>query len=128
MDIADEIRKLVDDFTGCHLALYADISSKMVLICKSQTPTPQEMQDNLCFEAAAMFDGQPARLNEAGSPTTAIVATDAGVKLFVRQSPDASDVLCCLCEPGIDIQMLVSAARAKLALIAPTAETEPTPI
>ena len=122
MNIADEIQNLVENADGCNLVAFADISSKMVLLSKSEIPMAQEKLDGLCLEAAVAFDGALAKLNETASPTTAIVANGTGTNVFLRATPGSNDVLCCMCTPDADVNALLPAARVTLEKISQDAD------
>ena len=122
MAIADEINNLREEFDGCTLVAFADLTSKMVLLTSSRKKIPQENLDYLCAEAAIMFKGATARLNKDAAPITALVADGAHTNIYLRNAADADDVLCCVCGPDVDLTAFLTSAQARLDQIMPGGE------
>jgi len=122
MAIADEINKLREEFDGCKLVAFADLSSKMVLLTSSRKKIPQENLDHLCAEAAIMFKGAAANLNKDAAPITALVADGDHTNIYLRNATGADDVLCCVCGPDVDLTAFLTSAQARLDQIMPGGE------
>ncbi len=122
MAIADEINKLREEFDGCNLVAFADLSSKMVLLTSSPKKIPQENLDHLCAEAAMMLKGAAANLNTDAAPLTALVTDGDKTHIYMRNQADTDDVLCCICGPDIDLTSFMASAQARLEQIMPGGE------
>ena len=122
MAIADEINKLREEYDGCTLVAFADLSSKMVLLTSSRKKIPQENLDHLCAEAAIMFKGAAANLNRDAAPITALVVDGDHTNIYLRNEAGADDVLCCVCGPDVDLNAFLTSAQARLDQIMPGGE------
>ncbi|VAV87724.1 hypothetical protein MNBD_ALPHA07-1603 [hydrothermal vent metagenome] len=122
MAIADEINKLREEFDGCSLVAFADLSSKMVLLTSSLKKIPQENLDHLCAEAAIMFKGATAKLNKDATPITALVADGDNTNIYLQNEAGSDDVLCCICGPDVDLNAFLTSAQARLDQIMPGGE------
>jgi hypothetical protein len=118
MTIADEINELREEFDGCALVAFADLTAKMVLLKSSEKKIPQENLDHLCAEAAVLFKGATARLNKDAAPVTAIVADGEKSNIYLRDTADSEDVLCCVCGNEVDLTAFLAAARTRISQIA----------
>jgi len=121
MSIADELDALLSAYDACKVVIFADISSKMTLLCRSAEPMPQETLDSLCHEAALLFEGAASKLSAGSTPSKAIVSDDNNLKVFILAEPGTPDVLCCICDPGIHISAFAKDAQSRLSRI--TTET-----
>ncbi len=122
MAIAKEINELREEFDGCSIVAFADISSKMVLLNSSEKKIPQENLDYLCAEAAVMFKGTAARFNKERAPVTAIVLDGEKSNIYLRSKAESDDVLCCVCGPDVDLSAFLVSARAHMIEIEPGEE------
>lgn len=121
MNVADELDALLSAHDACEVVVFADISAKMTLLCRSAETMPQETLDSLCHEAALLFEGAASKLCSGGAPSKAIVSDDNSLKVFLLAEPGAPDALCCICDPAINMSAFVQDAQSRLGRI--TAET-----
>lgn len=111
VDALDELRQ---ENPGCRMVAYADLSAHMVLVTDSGTAAPREVLDALCNEAATLLGskGTPALGRQPGN--SAIWATQAAVRVFLRAPDEPNDVLCCVCAPDVNVGRFVAHATACL--------------
>ncbi|SFS22228.1 hypothetical protein [Yoonia litorea] len=112
--VVDELNTLRDSVSGCQMVAFADLSAHMILVTDSKTSHPREVLDDLCDEAATLLGrrGVPA-LGETPS-NTAVWATQASLRVFLRAPGEPNDVLCCVCAPNVNVGRLVAKASACL--------------
>jgi len=107
----DELR---ETNPGCRMVAYADLSTHMVLVTDSGTTQPREVLDALCDEAAALLGTKGAPPIGAAPGTTAVWATPASLRVFLRAPDEPQDVLCCVCAPDVNVGKFVANAFACL--------------
>jgi hypothetical protein len=122
MAIADELNELREEFEGCNLVAFADLSSKMVLLTSSSKKIPQENLDHLCAEAATLFKGAAAQLNRDAAPITAMAVDGDKSNIYLRNEAGSDDVLCCVCDRDVDLTAFLASAQARLDQIMPGGE------
>jgi len=113
------VEKIQSVAKACPLArvvAFADLSSRMILCSAgSQNPT-QEHLNRLCSDAVSCFDEPLASLavEAFGEAQGSIVIDGDGVRVFLRSEAEASDVMCCICDHGIDLAGFVAKLRGTL--------------
>ena len=118
MDATDQLANLRSAFPSCKVAVFADLSTGMILCSSTQTLVPQETLDMVCEIAIDLLVGDTTALisqtldNEKVSQAITMNATDIGIYLRATQVP--ADSLCCLCDPHIDFDQFIIAARSSL--------------
>jgi len=74
----------------------------------------REALNALCADAAKSL-GKPGNPNFGdGDSDTALIATRDQLTIFLRADGEPTDVLCCVCKPGLDVSAFLSAARPTL--------------
>jgi len=119
------VAELLDGLTArhgaCRVVAYADLSARMVLVTNSAAATPREALNALCKQAETALQGNP--LTPPETCDVAISTTPDQVQVFLRLPTEASEALCCICDPSLDLPAFVEEARECLAQIA-APETE----
>lgn len=116
--VADRLDKLHARFPGCRILAFADLTTQMVLVTNSGCAAQRETLDAVCAEAAQTFgsyDRPGFGLSPAG---TAIIATPDQLRIYLRDTSDPADGLCCVCDHTIAVDEFVQQARACLDQIA----------
>lgn len=112
--VAEALDALQSDFDGCETIAFADLSTQMILITNTGTSHPREKLDNLCAEAALTL-GSSKKVAIGTAPSSMAIITEPDqLRLFLRARKEPSDVLCCVCKPGLDISAFLSAAHTCL--------------
>lgn len=112
MTIAQELESLRQAVPGCQIAAYADLGSRLVLSVSAPKRPQQEELDALSERAALLLDG-PAL--GAALPDEAIDMTPDRTTACLRSRAEPNEVLCCVGSSGMDVAVLMDAARAALA-------------
>ncbi|MDX8346532.1 hypothetical protein SLH49_00925 [Cognatiyoonia sp. IB215446] len=112
--VVDALDTLQSDFAGCETLAFADLSTQMILVTNSATTLPRETLDALCTEAALTLGTKGKIAIGSDKSTTAIVAGQDQLRVFLRAESEPSDVLCCVCQPDVNIAGFLPAARACL--------------
>ena len=112
--VVDELDQLREANPGCQLVAFADLAAHMVLVTDSGTSHPREVLDALCGEAETLLGakGNPPLGETPGD--TAVWATQASLRVFLRAPHEPNDVLCCVCAPNVNVGKLVANATACL--------------
>jgi hypothetical protein len=125
MTILTQLDDLRSAFPRCVAVGLVDVSSGIVLCVSTTTKRPQEQLDALCAVAAQLFNSPAAEgFSKAldSDDTTAlhqgVVIADTDTCLFVRSPVDPMEAMFCLCEPEIDVDGALKAARTTLNKIA----------
>lgn len=122
MNVMEALDALRDHVPGCSVAAFTDLSSRLVLCASSAVRTGQEDLDALSQAAALLLDGA---LAEGAGPVwseaapgaaagTAMLLSDAGIRVAMRSSGKPTEALVCLCAPGTDLDRLVGHGRRAL--------------
>ena len=112
--VVDALDTLQTGFAGCETLAFADLSTQMILVTNSNTSSQREALDALCKEAALTLGTKGKIAIGSDQCDTAIVAGQDQLRVFLRASEETSDVLCCGCQPDVDIVGFLPAARACL--------------
>ena len=109
--VSDDLDALHSKFPACETLAFADLSTKMILVTNTDSPHQREALDTLCAEAALTLGpaGNPA-IGDSPSDA-AFIATRDQIKIFLRAESEPTDVLCCICQPDLDIPAFLSEAR-----------------
>jgi hypothetical protein len=108
--VVDELDSLRDTNDGCETLAFADLSTRMILVTDTGSSLKREALDALCAEAAMMLGTDSiVALGERPSKT-ALLASMASVRVFLRASEEPNDVLCCVCAPNVDVDTFVAQA------------------
>ncbi|SHG67345.1 hypothetical protein [Marivita hallyeonensis] len=97
-----------ETFDGCETLAYADLSTNLVLATNTTTRETQDSLNTLCAEATLLLDGGGV----------AVVGTQSGFRIFLRDGDTSTDGLIGLCNLTSDVARLVPAAQRCLAQIA----------
>ena len=106
--------QLKDQYPGCETLAFADLSTQMVLLSNADSSLPREALDALCAEAALVFGTKSAPAVGDTPATTALIATPALLRIYLRDIEEPSDALCCICRHDIPLDAFVNDARACL--------------
>lgn len=124
-NIAASLDGLRSSFAGCTAIAFADISTGLVLSTSAAARQPQETYDALCARAMEIFDGDGQEIVSAAFPGSsgqpmdeALYLSGQSVQVFLRSRSDATEALCCICRPEIDIDRFATKARAVLDSVA----------
>ncbi|MFT4917133.1 MAG: hypothetical protein ACI9ND_003167 [Yoonia sp.] len=110
----EDLDALFNQFPQCKTLAFADLSTNMVLVTNTNAPQRREALNALCADAAKSL-GKPGRPNFGeGQSDTALIATRDQLTIFLRASGEPADVLCCVCQPDIDVSAFINAARPTL--------------
>lgn len=107
---SDELDALNGKFPGCETLAFADLATKMVLVTNSSNTRSREALDRLCAEAALTLGSPAAPPLGDSTCNTALTASRDAISIFLRADHEPSDVLCCVCSPGLDVQAFLAAA------------------
>ncbi len=90
------------EFVGCEIAAFMDISARTVLAWDGSLKWPQEHLDDLC-DLARNILAVGTKAETVEEPQTAMLARPTGCFVFLRAAPGASEVLCCVFAPGAEV-------------------------
>ncbi|WP_309665973.1 hypothetical protein [Tabrizicola sp.] len=123
MAIAEELRSIVEAFPQARVLAFADMTSRMVLCSAGGEALTQEYFEKLCKDAEIGFsDPMNALASDAfGDAYGSIMIEPTGVRLFMRSESQIDDVLCCVCDHGLDLGAFVARIRATLETISASA-------
>lgn len=112
--VVDKLDELLEGNAGCRTVAFADLSTQMVLVTNTLSTLPREKLDRICAQAATLLgvDGKPTL--GVASVTVALAADKSSVHLFLRATDEPNDVLCCVCSPDVDVEVLTTQAKACL--------------
>ncbi|WP_300035022.1 hypothetical protein [uncultured Roseobacter sp.] len=121
MTMSARLNDLRARFPGCAIAVFADLSTGMVLVSSTTERVGQETFDALCRDGGRCFaPDMPDVFNARGHGQTVAGAWYAVSRFHdktachVRSPVLGEEALCFLCEEGCDIDGLVNAARTVL--------------
>lgn len=116
MAVVETLRSVVEAYPQTRLVAYADLASRMVLCSAGSEDLTQEHLDQLCREAQTSFSEPLSTLADMafGRAYGSMVIDGAAVKLFLRSEAESDDVLCCICDHGIDLGAFVARLRETL--------------
>ncbi|PWE31393.1 hypothetical protein DDZ14_12830 [Maritimibacter sp. 55A14] len=123
MKIVDHLEELRRNFPECSTVAFGDISAGLVLSVSSAQRLPQERLDALCLTGKELLDGRTARSVGTALPPGAEPLQHAlrmeggGLEIFLRSPAVATDALCIVATPEVDIDALISRGRAELQAI-----------
>lgn len=110
----EDLDALQSQFPKCETLAFADLSTDMILVTNSNAPLQREALNALCADATKSL-GKPGSPNFGdGQSDTAMVATRDQLTIFLRANGEPTDVLCCVCQPDIDVSAFLTAARPTL--------------
>lgn len=118
MGIADDLTALREDFPGCRVATFADLSSGLVLFTSAAGRLPQERLDALLGRAAALFGGPAGGAGAAllGTPVQhAVLPEGEGLLVTLRSPGEPDEVVICQCDADIDLAAFMAHAADVLA-------------
>ena len=112
---ASALTALTESHAACRTALFADLTTSMVLLSESRSRIHREAQQALALRGARLLSA----LDEAIPETdTAISVSADEIAVFLRVADAPSDALCCLCGPDIDLESFAADARSCLNALA----------
>lgn len=112
--VVKELDTLRAASVGCQAIAFADLSTRMILVTDTQSKLPRETLDALCVQAASVL-GTHEEIGLGTHPSQmALLAEKTTVRLFLRASDEPDDVLCCVCDPDVNVDKLVAEATACL--------------
>ncbi|MEO9819580.1 MAG: hypothetical protein ABJQ34_07675 [Paracoccaceae bacterium] len=111
---AAELERLIEQFPDCSLVAYADIGTGITLVSAGQSDIPREALDELCAEAALTLGKSGVPSMGATPCPVAIKALEKTVFVYVRATDEPDDALLCMCQPDIDLEGFLTAARATI--------------
>jgi len=118
MDVAEALDNLRAEVTGCQLAAFSDLSSKMVLCFSAGGRRAQEELDELSEIAVTVLDGPVADgaqyFLESQKPASAMTLTKVDLRVFLRSPKSENEALICVCSPQTNIATLVDRGRSAL--------------
>jgi hypothetical protein len=121
MSVAERLNGARDEFSGCEVLAFADLSTGLVLCSSSVRKRPQEWFDQMCQAAIDLLDGEFARqasglLTAEGAVEVrqAIQVVDGELRLFLRSESAPSEALCCVCATDAPVDDLAAHARVLL--------------
>lgn len=122
MDVAQELDQLRDWITGCELAMFTDIGSRMSLCVAADSAPAQEDIDRISVSAEAALNGPVAvdalPLTGGDQIDLAVTMSPADVRLILRSTASRDEALVLVCQPGVEMAATIAAARDTLARIA----------
>ena len=112
--VVSELDSLREDFEGCNMLAFADLSTQMILVTDSKTNLPREALDALCAEAALLLgDGKSPDMGTA-LRGRAVTTNGKEIRVFLRADNEPSDVLCCVCAATLDLGAFLDDAQTCL--------------
>lgn len=120
MGAADQLNAFRRGFPDCRVAVFADMSSGLVLSASTDRNLPQENLDALCERARSALTGGLLTSVEVaiGGPIAASVTSeDDKLYVFVRSETEPDEVFACECAPDVDLFLFLSGASGALAAI-----------
>ena len=119
---AEILKAFTESQRGCRLAVYADLSVPMALISQSREPAHRETLQALCAEGRAVLTACDDDATDIPTPDAAVAFAADRLAIFLRAPVSPNDALCCLCDPDLDIDAFLPAARACLGRLTGAAE------
>ncbi|MGI9390987.1 MAG: hypothetical protein ACR2O1_13085 [Boseongicola sp.] len=124
MDVSEALDNLRAEVTGCELAAFTDLSSKMVLCVSAGGRRAQEELDALSQIAVTVLEGAVAdgalNLLDEEKPDSAMTLTKVDLRVFLRSPSTVNEALICVCSPQTDIAAVMERGRSALDQIVAT--------
>ena len=116
MGVVEQVQLVAKAFPLARVVAFADLSSRMILCSAGSEDLTQEHLDRLCRDAMASFDDPLASLavEAFGDAQGALMIDAEAVRVFLRSEVEQSDVMCCICDHGIDLGGFVATLRSTL--------------
>ena len=121
MTVSEALDTLRSEVSGCTLAAFADLSSRLVLSSSAASKPMQDELDKLSSAAAEALDGALAdgttsiwQKDGAEKPDTAMLITGQEARVFLRSPENAAEALACVCAPDSDIAAVINSGREAL--------------
>ena len=121
MTVSEALDTLRSEVSGCTLAAFADLSSRLVLSSSAASKPMQDELDKLSSAAAEALDGALAdgttsiwQKDGAEKPDTAMLITGQEARVFLRSPENAAEALACVCAPDSDIAAVLHSGREAL--------------
>ena len=120
MSVVESIQSVAKAYPLARVVAFADLSSRMILCSAGSQNVTQEHLIKLCSDALSCFDDPLSSLaiEAFGEAQGSIVIDYDSVRVFLRSKEEASDVMCCICDPGIDLTGFVVRLQSTLEEIA----------
>ncbi len=119
MKIKQDLDELRSRFPDCMIAVFADISTGMVLSVSHRADLHQEHLDALCATGADVLRGDASFAiksslvgDQNAEIVEALLLNPNEVGLFLCAPDLGADALCCACRPNIDFDQFIGSARA----------------
>lgn len=114
--LQDQMKRFLDATPGISLLAYGDLSSGLILNSASRVACPREVLDLIGEKVTSSFSRlypeSLARAAEAsGSSASIIHFTERSAQIFARLPGDADEVICAVCDSGVDLQPLLGAVQ-----------------
>lgn len=112
---ADSLKALSDSHAACRTVVFADLTTRMVLLSESRTVLHREAQQALAMRGGrllSVMDGDVPDPETAWDTAYSIGPDEIAIFLRVPDAP--TDALCCLCAPDIDLESFAADARGCL--------------
>ena len=121
MTVSEALDTLRSEVSGCTLAAFADLSSRLVLSSSAASKPMQDELDKLSSAAAEALDGALAdgtaslwQKDGAEKPDTSMLITGQEARVFLRSPENAAEALACVCAPDSDIADVLNSGREAL--------------
>ena len=108
---AEDLDTLATRFPDCIIAAFADIDTGITLLTRGSFEAPREALNELCAEAALTLGSVEAPALGTSTCNMAVKAVDHAIFVYLRSAEDPGDVLLCMCQPAIDLEAFLPAAR-----------------
>lgn len=121
MTVGEALETLRSEVSGCTLAAFADMSSRLVLSSSAASKPMQNELDALSVAAAEALDGALAEGTNSVSghdgsnkPEVAMLMTGLEARIFLRSPENAAEALVCVCAPDSDFAKVLESGRDAL--------------
>lgn len=115
MGVAEELQKLRQSEAGCRLVAFADIDAQLVLVSDSAETARRETLDSLCASATRIFEASQTGTGDVlTGADTAVEVAGSEMQIFLRNTADPTDVICCICAADTDAVQFITTARQAL--------------
>lgn len=116
---AERLKSFTHNHPACRTAVFADLAMSMALLAESRDPMHREAVQDLCAQGGMLLtvvDGETYDADQACD--TAIAMDGDRLAVFLRVPDAPNDALCCLCDPDMDLDAFLPAARDCLTQLA----------